>query len=769
MKTATKRLLAGFSAAIMSVSAIGTANASELYDDDYAYVDDYALDEDFEVSETEAKNPSITCTISGDTLTVNGTGALNNTDILTNLRRTDVTNVKHIIIGSGITEIGSSVFLKYEFDSATLSIPSSVKAIGSRAFFGANLSEISFSEGLESIGTSAFSVCGGLTSVTIPASVTKIGGGVFTRCHSLTEINVASGNQNYTSLNGVLFNKEITDMQVYPRGKTDATYTIPSGVYAVDHVDLSSNKYLTSIYSNSFYFSSVDGILYSKDKTKLVSCPCGKKVTSFTIPSTVKTVGQYAFYHNLYLENVTIPSSVTTIENGAFSECSLMSLNIPDSVTTIGADAFSANFELSSVKLPKNLTEISYGLFSGCEALENITMPSKVASISSDAFSNCLSLESITIPDSVTTIYDYAFSQCSSLSDIKLPSSLTEIGSYAFSDCNALTKVTIPAKVTDMGACMFSCCENLEEVVLSDGITSIGTDAFTEAFALKKVTIPNSVTRIEKGAFYYCQSLTDVVLPEKLTFIGRSAFAGCDSLKTIKIPQSVETISTEAFIDSNNLAEVYLPDFYKGNLNKYVGEYAFPDTTEIKYYNTGSTVVDPTKPVVTAEPAYGGANVTWEPVKGAVNYRVYSFVPGGKIRQFGSDTNGTSMTVKGLKGGEKTGIIVLAQFANKKWSTYTEDDIAYVVPLDAVKPFLCVNPKGNGNYYLIWSSVPTSVRYKVMAREKGTNNWELIGATRSRCRITVELDPNKQYEFLVRGLNAKNKYTPMDADDIVSG
>ena len=127
------------------------------------------------------------------------------------------------------------------------------------------------------------------------------------------------------------------------------------------------------------------------------------------------------------------------------------------------------------------------------------------------------------------------------------------------------------------------------------------------------------------------------------------------------------------------------------------------------------------------------------------------------------------MTVKGLKGGEKTGIIVLAQFANKKWSKYTDDDIAYVVPMDAVKPYLCVNPKGNGNYYLIWSSVPTSVRYKVMAREKGTKNWELIGATRSRCRITVEMDPNKQYDFLVRGLNAKNKYTPMDADDIVAG
>ena len=158
-----------------------------------------------------------------------------------------------------------------------------------------------------------------------------------------------------------------------------------------------------------------------------------------------------------------------------------------------------------------------------------------------------------------------------------------------------------------------------------------------------------------------------------------------------------------------------------------------------------------------------------KPVDGAINYRVFTCVPGQKIRQFGSDTKGTSMTVKGLNGGQKTGIIVLAQFANKKWSAYTEDDIVYVTPLDAVKPYLCVNPKADGKVYLIWSSVPTSVRYKVMAREKGTDSWELIGATRQRCRVTVQLDPNKEYEFLVRGLNAKNKYTPMDADDIVSG
>lgn len=175
------------------------------------------------------------------------------------------------------------------------------------------------------------------------------------------------------------------------------------------------------------------------------------------------------------------------------------------------------------------------------------------------------------------------------------------------------------------------------------------------------------------------------------------------------------------------------------------------------------------KPYASAKPTAGGATVKWGAVNGAVKYRVYTFVGSGKIRQFGSDTTRTSMTVKGLNGGERTGIIVLAQLANGKWTQYTKSDIVYVTPDPAVKPYLCVNPKGDGNYYLIWSSVPTSVRYKVMAREVGTDSWELIGATRQRCRITVDLDPDKEYEFLVRGLNSRGKYTPMDADDIVRG
>ena len=288
---------------------------------------------------------------------------------------------------------------------------------------------------------------------------------------------------------------------------------------------------------------------------------------------------------------------------------------------------------------------------------------------------------------------------------------------------------------------------------------------------LVNITIPGNVKVIGWNAIRECDRLESVTIEDGVEEISAYAFFLDYSLESIKIPKSVKKIGDYAFADCNNLKVAYLPDFYKDNFDTYVGDNAFISKTEIKYYQTdGSTVVEPAKPVVTAEPTYGGAEVTWKPVDGAINYRVFTCVPGQKIRQFGSDTKGTSMTVKGLNGGQKTGIIVLAQFANKKWSTYTEDDIVYVTPLDAVKPYLCVNPKADGKVYLIWSSVPTSVRYKVMAREVGTKDWELIGATRQRCRITVDgFDPNKQYEFLVRGLNAKGKYTPMAADDIVVG
>jgi len=157
-------------------------------------------------------------------------------------------------------------------------------------------------------------------------------------------------------------------------------------------------------------FSSGDGVLYDKDKTTLIAYPVGKTESSFEIPSSVTTIGGFAFGGCTSLASVAIPSSVTTIGEGAFSDCtSLASVAIGDGVTTIGNNAFSY-----------------------CTSLASVAIPSSVTSIGGFAFYECTSLASVAIPSSVTTIGDYAFSYCTSLASVAIGDGVTTIGDYAF-------------------------------------------------------------------------------------------------------------------------------------------------------------------------------------------------------------------------------------------------------------------------------------------------------------------------------------------------
>ena len=758
MKNSTKRLLAGFSAAVMCVSAAGTAGAE-------TFTDDLAFEETYEAVSTQDAKSNITWEITDDgVLKVDGTGVIPSNFIVITKGAKEYSAIE---IGDGIT--GISEYAIREIGKigkkVTLHIPSSVKYISDRAFGYIYIANIELSEGLESIGYSAFGDNSYLKEITIPASVKEIKTHPFSR-DRITTLNVAAGNKYFVSKDNILYSKDMTRMVAYAGVNRDTSYTLPSALTALDLEGISYNYKLTTIeLGSNKNFTLSDGILFSKDMTRLVLCPKGLSFSSYAIPNGVKVIEDYALDGITGLQSLTIPESVTSIGVYALSSNDFTSLVIPDSVTEIKEYALYGNNKLADITLPKGLTYIPAGMFADCySSLKEISLPQSLTYIGDDAFIDT-GLESIDIPDSVTFIGDTAFAMCVSLKEVKLPASLKEIGSSVFDGCNSLTEITVPGSVEKIGEYCFGGCENLSSITLSEGITKIDSHALADCWVLTSVALPKSLKRIEDHAFEECEMLTNIELPEGIEYIGENAFGGTN-LISVKIPATTKYIGARAFDGNESLTEVYLPDFYKDNLDKYLGRNAIPDYAEIKYYSTASA---PAKPAPAAEPTYGGAEVTWEPVDGAINYRVFTFVPGQKIRQFGSDTKGTSMTVKGLKGGERTGIIVLAQYANKKWSSYTEDDIVYVVPNDAIKPYLCVNPKGNGSYYLIWSSVPTSVRYKVMAREKGSDKWELIGATRQRCRITVQLDPGKEYDFLVRGLNAKGKMTPMDLDDIVSG
>ncbi len=223
------------------------------------------------------------------------------------------------------------------------------------------------------------------------------------------------------------------------------------------------------------------------------------------IPSTVNgaTVRSVnAFEHKLNITSVTIPDSVTSIENRTFVYCSsLTSVTIPDSVTSIGESAFD-----------------------GCTSLTGVRIPGSVTSIGKSAFNECTSLTIMTIPDGVTLIGESAFARCTSLANVTIPDSVTSIAEYAFWG-TGLTRVIVGNSVTSIRKATFASCINLTSVTIGNSVTSIGTGAFQQCTSLTSVTIPDNVTSIEGYAFYQCASLTSVIFEGVAPTMGSSAFS----------------------------------------------------------------------------------------------------------------------------------------------------------------------------------------------------------------------------------------------------
>lgn len=398
----------------------------------------------------------------------------------------------------------------------TIELSEGLKTIGEYAFQSCtNIKSIDIPEGVETIGERAFSYNVFAENLSIPKSVKSIGDGAFLACR-LKTITVAEDNENFSAEDAILYNKDKTEIVAYSCGKTDTSYTIPESVtsiraYAFWRCNLenitipskvnfigdsvfSSSPALTEISvveENGSYYSE-NGVLFSKDKKKLIIYPMAKADTSYVIPSGVETIGAYAFLYCDKLTSVTIPESVTTIGEWAFDGCS----------------------NLTSVTLSEGLESIENHAFYYCDKLGSIEIPASVKTIGNQAFDDCKNLSSVTLNEGLTTIGSNAFASCSSLTEIEIPSTVTSIENNAFF-ASGITKAIFKKGVTEIGDSVFNCCSKLETVVIPNSVTKIGY-AFPRCTSLREITIPGSVTEIAYTAFDGCTSLEKITLPESL-------------------------------------------------------------------------------------------------------------------------------------------------------------------------------------------------------------------------------------------------------------
>ncbi len=542
-------------------------------------------------------------------------------------------SLKSVNIPSNVTSIG-----EYAFENcitlANVTIPSSVTSIGEGAFFNCYaLTSLDIPSSVTSIGDLAFHRCTSLTSIDIPANVTSIGSNTFERCTSLAGITMPSVTSiEESAFKGCSALKDIDMPNIVSIGNNTfkdctslASIDIPSSVTSIgDNAFLGCTSLETVIFPESAtlgtqpFPSDTAQILYTKDadgNVTVTDVEAGSE-TSIEIPETidggtVKIIGANAFDGCSSLTSITLPQSLTSIEDLAFDQCTaLQNINIPQNVTNIGVSAFLQCESLTSITIPSGVTSIKTSAFAYCTSLKSIELPDHLVSIGVSAFNYCTSLENIVIPAEVTSVGQFAFSACTSLESITLPPSVTSIGNNAFQVCTSLESITLPPSVTSIGRNAFKDCTSLKAVFAKEGLplesasipsgavkiyyqvedlgyvsilkaranaqTSIESieiprtiggldvrvikeEAFRDCGNIKKIILPDSIREIQNSAFSYCTSLESINIPVGITSIGDYAFEDCTALKSVVIPQSVTNIGYAAFSRCDKLVSIDIP------------------------------------------------------------------------------------------------------------------------------------------------------------------------------------------------------------------
>lgn len=420
---------------------------------------------------------------------------------------------KRIILGckNSIIPSNGSVtsILDNAFDSCiglkNITIPGLISTIGNRAFANCSgLSNVTIENGTTVIGQGAFSGCTTLSSISIPQSIVEIGANAFENCSRL----------NYVY---------ITDLGNWCK------------------IRFANQK------------SNPSGSLYLKQE----------RLTSAVIPSTVSAISAYAFYGHSELQKITIPTSVTTIGENAFENCTgLADVNIASIEKWCGL-IFQNN--------KSNPLTYANNLYCNDKLVTTLVTDSTVSKIESYAFYNYSKLRSIDISNGVKAIGGSAFYNCTGLTSIEIPSNISSINSNAFEKCRYLSSITAPTYVASNIA--KTCGSNSFRIVINGG-SSINDSAFSNCSSLTNIEISNTVRSIGQLAFSGCTKLKSITIPKSVTSIGKGAFSNCYNLQSMVIP----FVGAKAGVTSSNT--------YQYPFGYIFGESFASNAVEQRYYGS---------------------------------------------------------------------------------------------------------------------------------------------------------------------------------------